>query len=440
MLRRHIALVLGCCVAACSAGDPCFTQDDCRIGSYCERTGANGFDEGTCSMDCVSAADCPVTDPILDVGVCDNTGRCKVTPRPPRLRLLEPEHDTLLDEGTREVRLLGEVESAAPEVRVEIEPDPTRGCASGDEQTFSLRNETPGKVVKMSFASRAMPLDPGITRLQIRAFVGGVKDALDYDLEIPCPGCADVAVTVPKAGLTLDELELPRLEGTVSPPSVREMTWRVRSESGDVLDGSAPVQGGRFAVLRLPLFAGRNRVQAVVTGVGSGLAETRCSTLIAAGSGRERGLRVLLNWDGPTSDLDIHLVGPGGRFGDLLSDLSARGGRTLFGGDVLDDFDGLGPERVSATMVGDGVYGVVVEPVFDAADPGANALLRILWNGRLLVPGPIGPTFLSTFEGKMWVAGVVRVSGGVADWQPIDELVPSSMPPTRPPADWPSFY
>jgi hypothetical protein len=226
----------------------------------------------------------------------------------------------------------------------------------------------------------------------------------------------------------------------VDSPRVTEVIWRVRSERGEVIDGSASVSGGRFAATRVPLFAGQNRVQVVATGVGSGLGESRCSTFVAAGSGRERGLRALMVWDGPTSDLDLHVVGPGGRYGDPASDLTARGGRDLFGGRVVDDFDGRGPETITATEVVDGDYGVVVEPVFDADDPGANVFVRLLWDGRLVVPGPIGPAFLSSLDDRLWIAGVLRIAGGGAEWRPIGEYLPARMPPTRPPADWPSYY
>ncbi len=440
MLHRTILWLIPLWVAACTRGEPCLTQDDCAIGTYCERAGASGFDEGACTMDCSSADDCPVGDPLLEVSVCDNSGRCRTSERPPRVRVLDPENDTLLGEGAREVRLVGEVETAAAEVRIEVRPQVGDGCASGEAQTITLDNETPGTLVKMSFVTSELPLDPGLTSLQVQAVVGGSSDTLVHDLEIPCPGCARIALSAPQMGTAVGDLELPRLEGTITPDTVRELTWRVRSENDEVLDGGADLAGGRFSVPRLPLFAGRNRVQVVVTGVGSGLGEARCSTFVVAGSGRERGLRALMSWDGRTSDLDLHVIGPGGRFGDLGSDLSARGGRTLFGGEVVDDFDGRGPERISAPLLEDGAYGVVVEPVFDAEDPGANVFLRLLWNGRLLVAGPIGPAFVSTFDARLWVAGVVRISGGVAAWEPIDELVPTSMPPTRPPADWPSFY
>lgn len=427
-------------LAACSRGERCLTQDDCDLGTYCDRGGASGFEEGTCVADCVVAADCPVSDPAQLAGLCDNTGRCQVTARPPRLRVLEPENDTLLDEGSREIRLVGEVETTSANVRVEISPQANNGCVSGEAQTITLTNPSPGVQVKLSFASALLPLDPGLTTLSVRASVQGSVDSVEHDLEIPCPGCAPLSIAAPRFGEAVAGLTLPRLEGTVGAPAVRDLLWRVRSERGEVIDGSAGVAGGRFAVTQLPLFAGQNRVQVVVTGVGGGLGESRCSTFVSAGSGRERGLRALMVWDGPTSDLDLHLVGPGGRFGDPASDLAPRGGRDLFGGQVVDDFDGRGPETITAAQVADGDYGVVVEPVFDADDPGANTFLRILWDGRLLVTGPIGPAFLSSLDGRLWIAGVVRVSGGTAEWRALGEYLPLRMPPTRPPSDWPTYY
>jgi hypothetical protein len=440
--RPACAWLVGLVLVAqgCARGEPCLTQDDCLIGTYCERTNTQGFDEGVCISDCLAPSDCPVTDPALQVGVCDNTGRCRVGERPPRLRVLDPENDTLLAEDTREIRLVGEVESAAAEVRVEIEPSNNGACVGGETVTLTLSNDRPGTLAKMSFVTPSMPVDPGLTSFVVRGTVGAGSDILEHLVELPCPGCASVALELPRPRTSLSVLELPRLEGSISPASVSDVLWRVRSDAGEVIDGTAGVVGGRFVVTRVPLFAGKNRVQVVVTGVGSGLGESRCSTSVVAGSGRELGLRALMTWDGPTSDLDLHLITAGGRFGDPLSDLSARGGRALLGGEVVDDFDGRGPERVSAPSLPDGVYGVVVEPVFDAEDAGANTFLRVLWNGRLVVPGPIGPAFLSTFDGRLWIAGVLRISGGESEWEPLDDYLPVSMPPTRSPSEWPSYY
>jgi len=424
---------------SCSRGKPCLTQDDCNIGTYCERGGGSGFDEGTCVRDCVSAEDCSVDGSEGEVAVCNNEGRCRVSVRPPRLRVLEPENDLLLEEGTRSIRLVGEVQTSNAQAVVEIEPSMRTGCASGDTQTITLTNKEPGKWVTLSFVTDEVPVDPGTTRLKVKASVGTSRDTLEHLLEVPCPGCADVVITNPPATSSiLSGLELPKLEGNITPADmVNQISWRVRSENGDVLDGGASVIDGRFAIDRVPLFAGKNRIQIVVTGIGSGLGESRCSTFISAGAGPERGLRGLLVWDGPTSDLDLHIIGPGGTFGDRGSDLSVRGGRFLFDGSVTDDFDGLGPETVTAQSPPDGVYGVVVEPVYDDQDAGANAFVRLLWNGRLLVPGPIGPAFLSSADGSVYVAGTITIERGAAEWHALG--VTLSQPPTRPPSDWPNF-
>jgi hypothetical protein len=200
------------------------------------------------------------------------------------------------------------------------------------------------------------------------------------------------------------------------------------------------VIGGGFSLDRIPIFAGLNRIEVLVTGVGDGLGESRCSVPITSSIGRERGLRLVLGWDGPTSDLDLHLIGPNGMFGDPLSSLSVRSPKPSFGGSIMDDFDGFGPEVAALETPPDGIYGVIVEPVFDADDPGASATLRALGDGRSLTAGPIGPTHLSANAGDLWIVGTIRVSSGNFEWRALDEVLSASTPPTTPPSEWPSFF
>ena len=136
----------------------------------------------------------------------------------------------------------------------------------------------------------------------------------------------------------------------------------------------------------------------------------------------------------------MHIVGPGGRFGDALSTLSSRSGQPFFGGEVFDDFDGLGPEVVTIGAMAEGVYGVVVEPVFDNQDSGATAFLRLLFDGRLVTPAPIGPQYLSSKLGKLWIAGTLTVSGGGIEWAPLGDEIDGALPPTTAPDQWPSYY
>src|SRR5262249_54503721 len=159
----------------------------------------------------------------------------------------------------------------------------------------------------------------------------------------------------------------------------------------------------------------------LVTGVGTGLGESRCSSLVSSGVTRESGLRFVLLGDDPDADLDTHLIGPTGRFGDAMTTLSPRSQSPSFGGTVNEDVDG--PEVTALSMPPDGVYGVIVEPVIDGRLDGSNAVMHVLHNGRLATPRPIGPRHLTSLDGKLWIVGTVNITQGTAEWTTIDVIV-----------------
>jgi hypothetical protein len=198
--------------------------------------------------------------------------------------------------------------------------------------------------------------------------------------------------------------------------------------------------GGSFDITRLPLFAGENLVEVVVSGVGAGQGENRCAADVISSQAEETGLRAILTWDGTTGDLDIHVIGPGGQFGSPASDLSSRLRHPTFGGRLQEASMGLGPEIAQVDPFGDGVWGIVVEPVFDDMDPGENAIVRLLFNGHLMVRGPIGPTHVSSEDGNLWIVGTITVASGVATFKPLGDLVPGADAPTTPPSMWPTYH
>ncbi len=418
----------------------CQSPNDCEKGFYCALSVGSSGAEGACLQDCVSGDDCPSADPDRTISYCTAEGRCKSTPRPPHLKILDPENDSLLPEGTRKVRLAGEVETFADDVEIEITAS-AEGCLALGSRT-TIPSPSPGQLTKIAFLLDDIDLDPGLTRLSIEANADGARDKVDHLLEVPCPGCAEIQiqepVSVDRSGATASGLEVPVLTGVVTPATVRTAVWRVRSSEGDVFDGRLSVDGGTYRSERLPLFPGRNRLEVTVTGVGSGLGESRCSTTVTSGKPSESGLRVLLTWDGATSDLDIHLVS-GGRFLEMGADLFSRSPVANFGGEVFDDFEGYGPETIIAETLPDGVYGLVVEALSDGDDSGSNAFMRVLYGGRLLFPGAAGPRFLTVREQKLWVVGKMTISGGQVDWEPIDLMVPAATPPTTTPESWPIF-
>lgn len=420
---------------------PCRSPSDCDFGTYCILSvSSSGQASGRCLRDCLSADDCPQPEDQAQRAICDNEGRCTTRARPPRLLVLEPEVDTLYEEGTRRVRVSGEVQSAAPTVQVQVSSTTEGGCYGGPPSVINVENPTPGSFVKLPFVVDGVFVDPGLTQLLISASVRSSSQRSQVLVEVACPGCAQVRLNAPAYNSGVAGLLLAAVHGSIQ-PAPPQAIWRVHGSTGDVFDGTLDVSPqGDFRVERLPLFAGNNRIEVVVNGIGDGLGESRCSTTVVSSASRERGLRAVLNWDGATSDLDLHLIGPGGYYGSPLSALSARTPEPSFGGAVMDDLDGRGPEILTLETVPDGVYGVVVEPVVDGDDPGSNAVLRLLAGGRTLTAGPIGPRYLSARRGQMWVVGSFVVAGGEVSFFEVDEMVSISQPPTRPPSDWPTLY
>lgn len=413
--------------------EPCVSQRDCTLGFYClEDSGRAG--RGSCVQDCASAEDCPAPASAAQVALCTDLGKCRLAERPPRLRILSPENDSLLPDGTRTIRLTGEVETAASDAVVDVSSAlDVSGCGLIPPESISLRNAEPGRFVSLPFTTRDIAVDPGVTSIRVVARVGGTSKALEQLVELPCVGCTRITLEAPPFPAAVAGLTLPELRGAVSPATPR-VVWRVRSELDQVIDGSAPVVDGRFQVRRVPLFTGANRLS--VSASGTSATEGRCTVTVASGAAPEPGLRALLTWDGQTSDLDLHLVAPDGRFGVSGGELSASAPNAALG-TVSDVFDGLGPEVLSSVALRDGVYGLVVEPVIDNADAGSSAFARVLWRGRLLTTTPVGPQFLSDRDQRLWIVGTLEVQGGNATWRKLDVMVDA--PPTTPPSAWPRF-
>lgn len=442
-MRRLLIAVFGLALgplAGCNV-ETCRSQGDCSFGSYCVlEVSGSGEASGQCVQDCLTAEDCPTANPSVERPICTNEGRCRVEARPPRLFVVEPEVDTLFEEGTRRLRVTGEVETAAESVTITVVSRTEGTCFGGPKRSVTVDNPSPGTFSSLPFVVDRVLVDPGLTNLSVTAAVQSSRRTSQVLVEIPCPGCADIAVEAPAHNSAVAGLVAPRLAGRIDPAPSRAL-WRVHSSAGDVFDGTLLVDGGGgFRLDRLPLFAGPNRVEVVVTGLGQGLGEARCSTAVVSSVAQERGLRAVMSWDGATADVDLHLVGPGGVFGEPTNSLSPRSPTPVFGGEVADDFDGLGPEVLRLEAMPDGVYGVIVEPVTDGADPGSNVFVRLLFEGRALTSGPIGPAYLSAKRGEIWVLGALRVAGGRAELVEVDEIVEIANPPTQPPSAWPMLY
>ena len=432
-----VASIVAAAVIHCGT-ENCSTQEDCPIGFYCVLNFAAGRAEGTCEQDCASSSDCAQPASNASRAICTNEGRCRVEPRPLRLVIRDPEPDTVFEEGTQSIALSGEIEMPSGSTTLMVTTSGNRGCGTGISRQITIENTT-GGFTSVPFVLNDVILDPGDSELMVQAISQGGAMMSPIPVSVACPGCADIRISQPRTNSTVPALKLPFLRATVS-PNAGAAVWRVQGLGG-VLDGTLPFNGIDYGANDVPIFPGPNRVEVVVTGFGSGRGETRCTVLVNAGVTAETGLRAILTWDGQTADLDLHLIGPGGQYGDPATTLSSRTRNPLgFSGVVEDDFDGLGPEVITVNNLPDGEYGLVVEAVFDDLDPGSTALLRVLFDGRTLTSGPIGPQYLQAIAGDLWIVGTVQVTNGQAAFRSVDLRATAANPPTAAPSVWPALF
>src|SRR5262249_30219247 len=125
-------------------------------------------------------------------------------------------------------------------------------------------------------------------------------------------------------------------------------------------------------------------------------------------------------------------------FGDATTTLSPRSRHPSFGGSIEDNVDG--PAVATVPQPPDGVYGVIVEPVIDGSQDGSNAIIHILFNGRLDTPRPIGPRHVTALDGNLWVVGKVKIENGAGEWTTLDTLIRADSSPTTVPSAWPTFH
>src|SRR5688572_18786097 len=138
-------------LSACG-GPPCKSQSECEVGSYCVLdVKSGGTPSGQCVADCFVNADCEQPNDNISRAICTNQGQCRVEPLPPRLTVFEPEPDALFDEGTRTLRVTGEVESAAKNVTVTAFSAGNGNCSGGPPRIVNVSNEREGEFTRLPF-------------------------------------------------------------------------------------------------------------------------------------------------------------------------------------------------------------------------------------------------------------------------------------------------
>ncbi len=137
----------------------------------------------------------------------------------------------------------------------------------------------------------------------------------------------------------------------------------------------------------------------------------------------ELGLTIKLFWDADNSDVDSHLIMPGGTYFDCDSDCHFGNPAPDWGvqGDWLDDpfldvddVDGYGPEHINISTPMAGTYKYVVhyydDTYEDSAATDTNATVEVYEFGQLL--GTYGPVYLDVTN-RSWDVFTIQYPGAI---------------------------
>jgi hypothetical protein len=143
-----------------------------------------------------------------------------------------------------------------------------------------------------------------------------------------------------------------------------------------------------------------------------------CTTLVRAVA--TEGLRVEVFWNTDGTDMDTHLMRPGGMTWFTDEDCyygNCQGGGLMWppGGAEddpsldIDDTDGFGPENINIESPIDGTYRVAI----DAFRGAANTTVRIYCGGSTTEPRQtFGPVFIDSGPNDLWRVADVTIAGG----------------------------
>ncbi len=130
----------------------------------------------------------------------------------------------------------------------------------------------------------------------------------------------------------------------------------------------------------------------------------------------EEDIRVELSWDGPTSDLDVHLAdAPETPFYSVPGDVSPCNAAPAWGASLdQDDADGYGPEAITVGAAATGTYPVRVHYFQRNADFSVTATVNVWLDGALAFSGSAPLDYNEVWEVGVvnWPAGTFGVSAG----------------------------
>lgn len=227
--------------------------------------------------------------------------------------------------------------------------------------------------------------------------------------EYNCPGCPDIVDPV-VTDLNAGEVTSYVFSGTVSDAS-GPGTFYVRGPDGQENIGPIDTASDGTFSFEAPLFCGEQLVKCLWSNsAGTYVLVVRVATENCIPA----DIRVTLSWDALGRDWELHLVKPGGRINDSVTDCTwttCIGARPDWGvqGDPLDDpkkdvdnTGDFGPENIFLARPETGVYTVLVEH-WGSGDPMSDG--QVVFN----VGGVVTIARIENLAPEhVWTAGTIR--------------------------------
>lgn len=191
--------------------------------------------------------------------------------------------------------------------------------------------------------------------------------------------------------------------------------WTLRSQPmGAASSPPSPANSARASFT--PQLAGEYTLELSVRDDDGNVAT--CTTLVRAIA--TEGLRIEVFWNTDGTDMDTHLMRPGGERWFSDDDCyygNCQGGRLSWPPSGteddpsldIDDVDGFGPENINVESPIDGTYRVAI----DAFRGAANTTVRVYCGGSTTDPRQtFGPVFIDSGPNDLWRVADVTISGG----------------------------
>jgi uncharacterized protein YfaP (DUF2135 family) len=245
--------------------------------------------------------------------------------------------------------------------------------------TITVNNES--KVISVEGGSfeAVVALSKGRNVVTVMAFdvEGNVgKDSIALDYSEPSEG-PPVTIISPKDGQVFDvsERSVVSVKGTVGDQDVKRATLIFNGNPMDI-----SVNRGYFEQ-KVALVQEQNTVLVEAASAGGGISRSKLINLGTVNV-KPKDIMLILTWDKPHADMDIHVYGPLGGHTSYKTPNIYESKEAIAGAQLEQDSKGnYGPEVFSQDRADKGVYTVKSNYYYSGGDGNANATVTVILYG-----------------------------------------------------------